>query len=227
MNISEQTISVLKNFASINPNLVFRPGNNVKTISEAKNILASVTIAEDIPQEFGIYDLNEFLSVVDMFDEPVMLFDDSGKKAKIADARAKQSVNYFFSDQSILTYPQKDVTMPNADVKFTLFTEDMARLKRAAATLGVSDVVVSNESGKMIIKITDNDDATSNSYELTVDTVENVNGTFTAVFNINNFKFVAGEYDVSLSSKGLSHFVNKTIPVEYWVALEKTSKFAN
>lgn len=227
MNISDQTINVLKNFATINPNLVFKPGNTVKTISEAKNILASVTISEDIPQEFGIYDLNEFLSVVGMFDEPVMLFGENGKQAKIADAKARQSVNYFFSDQSILTSPQKDITMPEADVKFTLSADEMSKLKRAASTLGVSDVVITNESGKTIVLVTDTDDATSNSYELVVDSVEKANGTFTAVFNIGNFKFVAGEYDVELSAKGLSHFTNKSLPVQYWVALEKSSKFAN
>lgn len=227
MNVTDQTINVLKNFAAINPNLVFKPGNVVKTISEAKNILAQVKITEDIPQEFGIYDLNEFLNVIGMFDEPVLLFDESGKKAKIADAKAKQSVNYFFSDQSILTYPQKDVTMPNANVKFTLSAEQMAQLKRAASTLGVSDVVISNESGKTTIKVTDTADATSNSYELELSDVTVTGGTFTVVFNIGNFKFVAGEYDVEISDKLISHFTNKTLPVEYWVALEKSSKFAN
>lgn len=227
MNVSDTTIGVLKNFATINPNLVFREGNVVKTISEAKNILASVEISEDIPQDFGIYDLNEFLNVVGMFDEPVMLFDDSGKKAKIADAKAKQSVNYFFSDQSILTYPQGDVTMPEADVKFTLSADQMSKLKRAASTLGVSDVVITNQDGNVTVQVTDINDATSNSYELAIDNVDKANGTFTVVFNIGNFKFVAGEYDVEISSKLISHFTNKSLPVQYWVALEKSSKFAN
>jgi len=227
MNVTDQTITVLKNFATINPNLVFKPGNVVKTISEAKNILASVTITEDIPQEFGIYDLNEFLNVIGMFEEPVLLFNESGKSAKIADAKKKQSVNYFFSDHSILTYPQKDVNMPSVDVKFTLSQEQMTQLKRAASTLGVSDVVISNDGGKTTIKVTDTADVTSNSYELEVADVEVANGTFTAIFNINNMKFVPGEYEIELCDKMISHFTNKTLPVEYWVALEKSSKFAN
>lgn len=226
MNVTDQTINILKNFASINPNLVFNPGNTVKTISEAKTILAKVNITEDIPQTFGIYDLNEFLNVIGMFDEPVLLFDDAGKSAKIADAKRRQSVNYFFSDQSILTAaPDKDIQMNDVKVKFVLSAEQLSQLKRASSTLGVSDMVISNESGNTVVKVTDMSDVTSNSYELEIADVEVANGSFTAVFNINNMKFVAGEYEVELTTN-VSHFTNKTLPIEYWVALEKTSKFS-
>ena len=94
MNLSQDTVGVLKNFASINPNIVMKVGNTVKTISEAKNILASADIGEDIPVEFGIYDLNEFLNVVGLFEEPVLQFED--KRMRIADGRRKQSVHYYF-----------------------------------------------------------------------------------------------------------------------------------
>jgi hypothetical protein len=117
--------------------------------------------------------------------------------------------------------------MPTVDVKFTLSQEQMSQLKRAASTLGVSDVVISNEDGKTTVRVTDTADATSNSYELEVTDTEVVNGTFTAIFNIGNFKFVPGEYEIELCNKMISHFTNKTLPVEYWVALEKSSKFAN
>ena len=76
MNISDETLDVLKNFASINPNIVINPGQNIKTISEAKNIMASAEIVEDFPQEFGVYDLNEFLSVLSLVQPADLSFDD-------------------------------------------------------------------------------------------------------------------------------------------------------
>ena len=228
MQLSDNTFGILKNFSGINPNLVFKQGNQLKTISVAKNILATATITETIPQEFGIYDLNEFLSVVGMFDTPNLDFVNASAM-KVRDASGTQSVNYFFSDVSNLTAPSKDITMPQCEIEFDLTDSQLNTLRKAASTLGVSDVVVTkNDSGDIAIKVTDTKNPTSNSFELELGTAANavVNASdFQMVFTIGNFKFTSGDYRVKLSSKLISHFTNKTTPIEYWVALEKSSTF--
>lgn len=225
MQLSENTVAVLKNFSSINPNLVFKAGNKVKTISVAKNILASATIAETIPQEFGIYDLNEFLSVVGLFDTPELLFTESS--VKIRDGG--QSVNYYFSALENLTSPTKDITMPKCEIEFTLTEADLNKLRKAAATLGVSEVAVCGEEGEtgITIKVSDTKNATSNSFELNISSGDVVRPTnaFSMIFNIGNFKFANGDYRASLSSKLISNFKNVNGNIEYWVALEKSSVF--
>ena len=118
MKLSDETLSTLKNFAGINSNVVLNPGNVVKTMSESKTIMSSATIAEDIPAQIGIYDLNEFLGVVNMFDDPDLMFDNEFKSVRVAEG--KRAVKYFFSEPSILTTPSKDVVMPPCDVTFTL-----------------------------------------------------------------------------------------------------------
>lgn len=225
MQLSENTISVLKNFSSINPNLVFKEGNQVKTISVAKNILATATITETIPKEFGIYDLNEFLSVVGLFDTPELVFTDSSVKIK----DGGQSVNYFFSALENLTTPSKDITMPKCEIEFNLTESDLNKLRKAAATLGVSEVAVCGDEGGsgITIKVSDTKNATSNSFELNIssgDVVRPANS-FQMVFNIGNFKFAAGDYRAKLSSKLISNFKNTNNNIEYWVALEKSSVF--
>ena len=225
MQLSENTISVLKNFSTINPNLVFKQGNQVKTISVAKNILATATINETIPKEFGIYDLNEFLSVVGLFDNPSLVFTDSS--VKINDGG--QSVNYFFSALENLTTPSKDITMPNCEIEFTLTESDLNKIRKAAATLGVSEVGICGEEGGsgITIKVSDTKNATSNSFELNIssgDVVRPANA-FQMIFNIGNFKFAAGDYRAKLSSKLISNFKNTNNNIEYWVALEKSSVF--
>jgi len=225
MKLSNDTLAVLKNFAAINSNLVFNQGSTVKTISEAKNILATATISESFDTPFGIYDLNEFLGVMSMFDTPELQVSDDNNSAVIKQDR--RSVKYFFSDPSILTSPSKDITMPDPEVTFKLTADDMNALRRASSTLGVTDVIIVGEANSNTIKmqVTDSKDATSNSFDIDMNECTRSTEPFRFVFNINNFKFVNGDYNVQISSKLISHFKNENVPVEYWVALEKTSTF--
>lgn len=224
MNLSNETLTVLKNFASIQPNIVFRSGNEIKTIAEAKNIVAKATITESIPQDFGIYDLNDFLSSMSLFSNPSFAFSDDNKSAKISEG--KSSLRYFFSDESSLTYPQKDVAMPATDVTFTLTADTLAALRKATSLLSVSTVSVeSTESNDTIsIVVKDPKNSTSNTYGTDVEGVSNGH-TFKFHFDISNFKILPGDYEVSISGKLISHFKHKTLPIEYWIALEKTSTY--
>ena len=139
MQLSSETLAVLKNFASINSNIVFRGGSTIKTMSEAKNILASANVSDQFPdQEFGIYDLNEFLGVMSMFDNPELDIDKNFARI----SQDSRSVQYFFSDPSILTSPSKDIQMPETDVRFMLSEGDLTTIRRAASTLSVSDLVI-------------------------------------------------------------------------------------
>lgn len=219
MNLSNETLLLLKNFSTINSNIVIRPGNVLKTMSEAKNIMAVATVAETFPSEFGIYDLNEFLSVVSMFENPTLDFDDSMKFVSIVEG--KRSVKYFFSDTSILTSPSKDITMPQCEVKFQLSSDDLNTLRKAASALGVTDVVVSNGT----VQVTDIKDATSNAFNIDLDVQTTGSDPYKFVFNINNFKLLTDNYEVSVSSKLISHFKGTGANTEYYIALEKSSTF--
>jgi hypothetical protein len=222
MNLSNETLAVLKNFASIQPNLVFRAGNELKTIAEAKNIVAKVTITETIAQDFGIYDLNDFLSSMSLFSTPTFAFSADGKSATISEG--KSSLTYFFSDESSLTYPQKDVAMPPIDVSFTLTADTLKALQRATSLLSVSTVSVEDLNGGIVVRVKDPKNSTSNSFGTEVD--GNANGhSFKFHFDIGNFKILPGDYEVSISGKLISHFKHKTLPVEYWIALEKSSTY--
>jgi hypothetical protein len=224
MKLSNETLSTLKNFATINSNIVLNPGQTVKTMAESKSIMASATITEDIPSQIGIYDLNEFLGVVNMFDDPDLVFDESYKSVRVTEG--KRAVKYFFSEPSILTSPTKDITMPPCEVTFTLSADDMSNIRKAASALGVTDCVIKCEPGSTPqLIVTDTKDSTANSYEIDLD--DNVGNGITCnfVFNIGNFKFVNDDYDVSISSKLISNFKSKNNNAEYWVALEKNSSF--
>ena len=221
MKLSENTIHILKNFASINSNIVVQAGNELKTMAEAKNILANSTVEETFPAEFGIYDLNEFLSVVGMFDEPELEFDDEMNFVLVKEGR--QKVKYFFSDPSILTSPSKAVKMPPADVSFSLTEANLNQIKRASSALGVSDLVIAPVDGVVTATVTDVKDKTANSLVIDLG-VEAGDEDYSLVFNVANFKMIPDSYDVEISSKLISKF-SSTSGLEYFIALEKTSTY--
>ena len=145
MELNESTIDVLKNFSGINQSLLVNEGNNIKTISDARNVVASAFVTEEFPNKFGIYDLNEFIGVLGLMDQPHLKFDESF--VTVSDSTGRSKIKYFFSPEETLTSPTKDINMPDADVKFTLDSDTLNKIKRAAATLGHTEMSI---SGKMV-----------------------------------------------------------------------------
>jgi hypothetical protein len=222
MELKDETLSVLKNYASINPNIVIQQGNTIKTMTEARNVLSSATLSEDFPQEFGIYDLNEFLGVINLVGEPRLKFETD--YVVVTDSSNRSRVKYFYSDPEMLTTPTKDVKMPPADVSFLLDNDTLGRIKRAASTLGHSELSIKGKDGVLSLSVVDSQNATSNAFSIDV-SGDFTDDNFNFIFNIANLKMIPGDYEVGISSKLISHFVNKEMGIEYWIALEKTSNF--
>ena len=219
MQLSDETLALLGNFGTINSNIVLKPGQQLKTISEAKNILATADIVEDFPKEMGVYDLNEFLAIHGLIENPNLEFEDNAVLVK----NNTNKVRYFFAQPSILTTPEKDITMPDAEVTLTLTESSLAQLKKAASVLGHIDMAFEGKEN-VTAKIYDTKDASANTYDL--DLGPNTSGhNFNFVLNIANLKLIDGEYEVFISSKLISKWSHKTKPVNYFIALEKSSTF--
>ena len=223
MELSENTLSVLKNFSGINQNILIRSGNTIKTISEARNVLATAVVDESFPQDFGVYDLNEFIGVLGLVDTPNLQFED--EYVRISDSSGRSKVKYFFSAEETLTSPQKDITMPEADVSFTLDNDTLNKLKRAASTLGHSEVSISGKDGVLSLSVVDSQNMTSNAFSIDVDGTYPEDAVFNFILSINNLKMLPGDYEVQIPSKLISQFSRKDSNLKYWIALEKSSTF--
>jgi hypothetical protein len=221
MNLSSDTVAVLKNFSDINQNILVKPGNKVQTISTMKNILAEAEISEKFDSEFAIYDLPEFLRAVELFQKPSLNFN-GGSNVQIADNNSKQSIKYFFADKSVIVAPTKNITMPDKEVTFTLKKDDFARLQKGVTTLNLPDVALKGDGKSITLVATDKKNKSSNDYSISVG---ETNKTFTAYFKAENFKMVSDDYDVAISKQKISHFVNRNKPIQYWIALEPDSEF--
>jgi len=216
MNLSSDTVSLLKNFSDINQNILVKPGNKVQTISTMKNILAEAEISEKFESEFAIYDLPEFLRSVELFEKPELKFN-GGSNVQIADSNSKQAIKYFFADKSVIVSPTKNINMPDKEVTFTFKKETFAKLLKAATTLNLPDVAVKGDGKSIKIIATDKKNKSSNEYSLTVGETDK---NFMAYFKTENFKMVIDDYDVAISKQKISHFVNRNKPIQYWIALE-------
>lgn len=223
MKLTDTTLNILKNYATINPNIVINEGNTLKTISVARNVLSSAETTESFPQTFGIYDLNEFLNVLSLVDSPNLKFETD--YVVVGDATGRSSVKYFFSDPEMLTSPGKDINMPDAEVKFTLDTDTLGKVKRAAAALGHESISVTPATGAVCLTVTDTEDTTSNTFSIEVEGTYPEGVDFNFILNVGNVKVINEDFEVEISSKLISKFTSKQSPTEYYIALEKSSVY--
>lgn len=221
MQLTDNTMAVLKNFASIQPNVVLHEGNVVKTIAEAKNVMAVATLDQPFDKSVGIYNLDEFLSVLGLVDDPDLEFKDEFVTVK---GNGRSQVKYFYSDTSILTSPQKDINMPESEVQFDLDEATLAKIRKAAAALGHERMTITASDGAIKLTVVDNTDSTSNAFDIVVPGKCETED-FTFVMNIANLKLIGGDYSVEVSSKLLSKFTNNNQDMCYFIALEKSSTY--
>ena len=220
MKLSDKTLSVLKNFSTINQSILFKQGSKLRTISVMKNILAEATITEEIPKDFGIYDLNQFLNGLSLHQSPELDFVNNGHVV-IKEGRMRSK--YFFADPNvIITPPDKAIDLPTEDVAFELSTDQLDKLLKAAAIYQLADLAVEGGDGVVKLLVRDKKNDTSNSFSVTVGETDKV---FSFNFKVENIKILPGTYDVSVSSKLLSRFTSKNQDLTYYIALEPDSTF--
>jgi len=220
MKLSDKTLSVLKNFSSINQSLLFKEGNKIRTISVMKNILAEATVTEDFPKDFGIYDLNQFLNGLGLHHNPELDFDNDGY-AVIREGKMRSK--YFFADPGvIISPPDKDIVLPSEDVCFELSTDQLDKLLKAASIYQLPDISAVGEAGVVKLVVRDKKNDTSNDFSILVG---ETNSEFVFNFKVENMKILPGTYEVVVSKKLLSGFASKDRDLVYHIALEPDSTF--
>jgi len=224
MKLSSNTTMILKNFATINQNLVIKEGSELLTMSSMKNIVAKATVEENFPKEIAIYDLNEFLASLSVFKSPVLEFEEQHLTIK-EEGKSSPKLTYFYSDPSVVQSPTKTITMPSEEVKFHLGIDKLLEMKRAAGVIGSPDMVLEKSSGNSSLVVKDKKNDTANNYSSDIST--DGDGEYKFFFKVENLKLFDGDYDVKISSKNISHFKNDKSNIEYWIALEPESTYSN
>ena len=221
MKLSDNTLTLLKNFAGINQSILVKQGNKLRTISIAKNILAEAEITEEFPRDFAIYDLNQFLNGLSLHQDPDL---DFAEDSYITIREGKRRVKYFYADPNvIISPPEKEIKLPSDDVCFQLETGSLEKLVKAASVYQLPDISAIGDAGAIRLVVRDKKNDTSNEYSIVVgETSEQ----FTFNFKVENIsKIISGAYNVVVSRKLLSQFTNTKHNLSYWIALEPDSTF--
>ena len=224
MKLSRHTLNMLKNFSDINMSIEIKKGNILRTVSVQKNILAQAELEEEFPQDFAIYELNRFLGAVSLFNDPEFQF--NGKSANIG--TNTHSVDYVYCDPSmIVTPPENNITFPDPEVKFTLSQDALSQIMKASNVLGTPEIAVEGvpaPADSIRIKALDVNNDSTDTFKIVLD--ESHSGDkFRFVFKTENMKMIPGNYDVEISSKGISHFSLQGQKLQYWIATESSSSF--
>jgi hypothetical protein len=218
MKLSDQTVEVLQNFSSINQSLLFKKGSKLRTVSPQKTVLAEVEVGDVFAQDFGIYDLGQFLSALSLIEDPDLDLGDNGMT--IGDGNGT-ALDYRYADPSmIVTPPEKALTLPDVNATFTLSDENLKSVLQAARVLGVPEIIVKGEDGKITISAGDSKNSSMNSFSKAVGSTDEE---FEHVFKVDNMKMMVLEYNVEISSKGISKFSTADGRVTYFVATESRS----
>jgi len=215
MKLSQETLSILKNFATINGNLMINPGSTLKTLSAAKSVFANANVTEVFDAEFGIYDLNEFLGALSIYEDPEITFYDKYLKIE-----SGGSFKFFSADPTVLTFPTKDIKMPSPFVEFDLSSKDLALIQKTAGIIGASDVVFTGDGETVTVVVTDKKNSTSNTFSKELGKTDKK---FESFLKQDNMKFLMDDYTVSISEKKIANLVSER--VEYFVSLETDSTF--
>ena len=221
--LSQRTLDVLKNFSTINSNILVKEGNVLSTISPVKNVMAEATITETFDTQFGIWDLNKFLGTVSLFDSPEFLFEENF--VTISSNKNNSSVKYYYSEPSLLTTVNRQINMPDSVVDCTITEKTFNDITKAASVLQVGDIAIRSNANELEIVALDKKDSTSNSYSITLGDLPHGDHDFCFYFKAENLKMLPGDYDVSITEKVVSQFTNTNLSLKYWVALESDSYY--
>ncbi len=222
MKISNETLEILKNFSEINQSIVIKPGKKIKTINSLKNILAHADVEEDFPMEVAIYDLTEFLGLLTSLPDAEVEFKDS----HLVVSSAKRKVKYFYADSDYVIKPEKEIDLPECEINFKLTEDFFNNLFKTANILQLHDISLKGCTKSNKIYLCANNQKNDTSADYSEEIGEGVKEKFTIYFKRENLKLLPGDYDVSISSKGVSHFKSAGKNLEYWIALEPNSQYS-
>ena len=220
MKIDNYTLTVLKNFAKINPSIEIKEGNTIRTFEpSSKAIFADATVDTIFEKQFAIYNLDRFLSVLSMFNDPELTFND---KSVIISGDGKKT-EYLYTDSINIKKPSdKKINMPSIDIEFKLKLDDMKNIDKAASILSLPNVVVFGDGKEMFLMAEDSENPTTDTHSISLGEIDKE---FKVVFKKENLRMLPSDYNVSISSKGISRFESEDDKLTYYIAVE--AKYSN
>ena len=220
MKLNENTITILKNFSSINPSIYIRKGNKIRTIAMSGNIAAVAEVEDTFDTEFAIYDLNQFLNGLKLYDNPVLDFSEDNC---VLIKQGNHKIKYRLTDPSLIFAAEdRDIKLPSQDVCFILKEEQFEKLLKASNVFGLPDFSVVGDGENISLQISQKENSSSNEVSIIVGETDE---DFVMNFKTENLKIIPGDYEVIISRQLIAQFTNQNYDLTYYIGLESDSSF--
>lgn len=217
MKISTNTVNILKNFAKINPSILIQEGNTLKTMSPSKTIMAKAKIDTEFPKRFAVYNLDRFISTASLFTDPNFDFGERTVTIKEGDRK----IDYVYADENTINkMPDREINLPSIDVTITLTNASLKEVEKAGGVLGLPEILIVGDGSNVYLQAADSKNPSGDVFSVKIG---DTSKTFKAIFKTENIKILPGDYEINISSRGISHFSGKE--AEYWIAVEQSSTF--
>jgi len=221
MKISDRTISILKNFSQINPSIMFKEGNVLRTMHPAKTIIAQTKITENFDKPVGVYNLGRFLATLSLFDDPDISLGDKG--FTIQDSKSKMHYIYC-AENMIVSPPEKDIVLPSIIADISVTWQELKKVLDAASVLGLPEISFSSNGQGVSISAVDSKNMSQDTFIITSASSREFEP-FDMVIKTEFLKIVESDYDIALSSKGMAHFATTGgDEVKYWVSASASTE---
>lgn len=220
MKLSSETLEILNDFSRINMSILMREGNKLRTVSPQKNVMAVAKISETIPKEVAVYDLRQLLSTMSLFQDPDVSFGE--KKLKITNGSGAVASYSYSAKETIVAAPEKDINLPSQEISFSLKSNVLEGVLKAASVLSLPEIAVIGRKGKIYISALKSKDDSAHNWEMEVGETDKM---YTMVFLVDSLKLLKRDYDVVISSKGIAKFTSQTGDVTYYISTETSSKY--
>lgn len=219
VRLSPETIEILKNISTINNSIKFKQGTRLRAMSNSNSVFIDAEIKETIPEDFAIYELSKFLNVLALpnLKDAELIFDD---KEYVTIQSNGTKIVYYFTEESFVVYPDKEITLPSVDLTTSLEQDDIENFLRAASALNHKLLVFSVKDEKVTLVATTPEIDTSNDYEVELGEAEGaIDGDYK--IRVEHLKILPGDYEVEICAKGIAKFSHKTRELIYYVGLER------
>lgn len=223
MKLSDHTVEIINNFKILNPGLVVKKGNTIKTVSSKGSMpIAIAKLKESFPVDFAIADLHRFLTVFNLLDDPELDFRESD--VVLTDTNRSATIRYAAPSMvKHMDYSWK-IQMPSEDVKFKLKASDFKSIKKAADYFISPEIAIIGDGKNITISTYNSDDKSSDKFsvDLGIPTSHN----FIIILQTEYLSVLQRDYDITISFKGLLEFksVGENSEVCYYIAASEKSK---
>lgn len=219
MKITEKTKSILKNFAQINPSIYFNGSSEISTIALNQAIVVYAEVPELESFVGGIYDLNKFLAVLSLFQEPNI----NVNKKQIKITEGNKNIDFTFASRDVIkTPPDGNINFKDPDISIEISWEELEAVLKACNILNLDKICITGDKEKISLGADNVENNTSDVYNSIIGETDNE---FKFVFRADNFKLLNLDYKVSILKDGLAKFESAENKITYFIAVEENSSF--